>query len=368
MIEKFSSYLESMDFIKVTSNIPEVTLFFQIENNFVNVINLMDCREKVKFSIQNYDFIKDKIKELFEKKHYNNIHILNLIVAEDYELTRDIRQEDQFCWFIESAELKLMIEEHQAQDFYGMKRMIIEGLFQIKKDKFLQFPKKSENELLRRSSSNVIISDLSKRTGKSKNKIIKKIKKQYSFVSIFFVAINVLIFILCTQGVNLLYNKGTLLGPAIFENNQYYRLITAMFLHGDLNHLISNMMLLYFLGDLLEQKIGHIKFGVLYLLSGIGGGIASVGYEYASKEFIPSIGASGAIFGLMGVLLYLVICNKGKLNDITLPRIAIMIIYSIYSGLIGTNIDNAAHIGGLMSGIIISVILGVKISSKVKKS
>ena len=82
-------------------------------------------------------------------------------------------------------------------------------------------------------------------------------------------------------------------------------------------------------------------------------------YSTYLQTFTDSIGASGAIFGVIGALLWMVLKNKGKVESITLGKIMFLAIYSLYSGFISTNVDNAAHIGGFIGGIWIAMAVGV---------
>ncbi len=91
--------------------------------------------------------------------------------------------------------------------------------------------------------------------------------------------------------------------------------------------------------------------------AGILGNVASCYYEYVTKLTYSSIGASGAIFGIVGALLLLVLLKKGEGKSISIFQMGFMILYSIYSGLRGTNINNIAHIGGLISGFILAWLL-----------
>jgi len=182
-------------------------------------------------------------------------------------------------------------------------------------------------------------------------------KQEKPIVSIVLVALNIIVFLVCTFTGVLLYNIGALSGPLVIKYGQYYRMITAMFLHADIDHLVGNMIFLYFLGAMMEKELGHIRYGILFLVSGLCGGLLSMGFEYYSGNFIGSIGASGAIFGVLGGVLFIVIKNKGKWESITLTRLIFVIAYSLYYGFTATNVDNAAHVGGLLSGIIITALL-----------
>lgn len=130
-----------------------------------------------------------------------------------------------------------------------------------------------------------------------------------------------------------------------------------MFLHSGINHLFNNMLILFFLGSMIEKEVGHIRYGVLYFLSGIGGNLLSLYSRALHGDPTASLGASGAVFGLDGVLLAMVLFSGRKMENVTPVRVLLMIVYSLYSGFTGRNIDNAAHVGGLLTGFMAAGIM-----------
>ncbi|MCR5754331.1 MAG: rhomboid family intramembrane serine protease [Acetatifactor sp.] len=181
--------------------------------------------------------------------------------------------------------------------------------------------------------------------------------KGLPIVSGILVAINVIVFLLCTFSGNLLYNMGELSVGGVVAGKEFWRIATAMFLHGDINHLFNNMVLLFFMGAMIEKEVGHIKYAICFFLSGIGGNLLSLMYKILMGEMAASLGASGAIFGLDGLLLALVLFSKRKIENVTPARVVLMIALSLYSGFTGANIDNAAHVGGLLTGLLLGILL-----------
>ncbi|MGI6006066.1 MAG: rhomboid family intramembrane serine protease [Ruminococcus sp.] len=141
--------------------------------------------------------------------------------------------------------------------------------------------------------------------------------------------------------------------PPLILAGEYYRLFTCMFLHFGFEHLFNNMLLLFFLGGYLERAAGHIKYLVIYLLGGLGGSLLSFSYNLDLERNVASAGASGAVFAVIGAMVYIVIRNKGRLEDISLQRLLLMAALSIYFGFASGGVDNIAHIGGLISGFLI---------------
>lgn len=176
-------------------------------------------------------------------------------------------------------------------------------------------------------------------------------------ITILFLVLNVGAYILYTLLGEIVYNIGNLNADAVIADGEYYRLVSCVFLHGSIDHIIGNMVFLVALGEMLEYEIGHVRFFLLYMLSGVGGSIFSLTYMMISMVPYRSVGASGAISGLIGALLLLVISNNGRYEGISLPRILLAIFYMVYTGLQSDTTDNAAHIGGLVCGFAIMLVL-----------
>jgi membrane associated rhomboid family serine protease len=130
--------------------------------------------------------------------------------------------------------------------------------------------------------------------------------------------------------------------------DQYYRLFTSMFLHASLWHIGFNMLVLWMLGPQLEQVLGHVRFTVLYVVAGIGGSVAS--FWFSSPEIV-GIGASGAIFGLMGA--YVVV---GRALRADISQVIGLIALNVVIGFVAGGVDWRAHLGGLATGALVGAI------------
>ena len=160
-----------------------------------------------------------------------------------------------------------------------------------------------------------------------------------------------------TEDAAFMFQHGAMYEPTVTQGHEFYRIFTSMFLHFGISHLVNNMVLLGALGWNLELEIGKVRFVIIYFASGIIGNIVSLFYDLTLEQPAVSAGASGAIFGLMGALLYVVIANRGRLGRLSGRGVLVMIALSLYFGLTSTGVDNWAHIGGLICGFVTSVIL-----------
>lgn len=141
-------------------------------------------------------------------------------------------------------------------------------------------------------------------------------------------------------------------------NGEIWRLLTCAFLHIGVLHLIVNMYALYVIGPQLENFFGRWKYLLIYLMSAISGSLLSIAF---SSHI--SAGASGAIFGLLGALLYFGYHYRVYLGNIMKSQIIPIIILNLAIGFIVSGIDNAAHIGGLVAGVFAAMAVGVKYKS-----
>ena len=145
--------------------------------------------------------------------------------------------------------------------------------------------------------------------------------------------------------------------PSDVQEGQYWRLLTSTFMHFDFEHIMNNMLILACAGVILEKALGHIRYLVLYLLAGVGGSTLSCMQMIYRKEEALAAGASGAIFGIIGALLWIVIRHKGRYETLTGGGLVFMIVLSIYSGVKNGGVDNWGHIGGLLMGFLLAIIL-----------
>lgn len=137
-----------------------------------------------------------------------------------------------------------------------------------------------------------------------------------------------------------------------FMSGQWYQVITSMFLHFGIAHLFNNMILLTYVGCQLERMVGKLPYLLLYIGSGVVGNIASLWYYHSIGEYAVSAGASGAIFGVIGALFIILTMNRTNSAETTPRRLFFLAFITIYYGMTTIGVDNAAHIGGLISGII----------------
>jgi rhomboid protease GluP len=176
-----------------------------------------------------------------------------------------------------------------------------------------------------------------------------------------FAALNILVFlVLAAWNLSFteyspasLYWLGANFAPWV-EQGQWWRFLTSMFLHFGLMHLLFNTVSLLFLGRILEPMLGYLPFATIYLLTGICGSAAS----YLFNDTVISAGASGGIFGLFGVFIAVLLTNimRKDVRDEWLKSVGAILAINLGMGLF-LPVDNAAHLGGLLTGFVLGVIM-----------
>lgn len=297
------------------------------------------------------DLIKtDNIRKSIKKKTYSlKMNVLNILVdyGEDINL---VNNKD-----INSVKVGTSKDVKKSSELLEMFPSLIESL-KLKKNDVVEFFKMTEE------MNNKNVED---------EKVFKKWNTKPSKFSVtnILIAINILVFILMYVFGNGSEDNLTLVAfganyAPLVKQGEVYRFITSTFIHIGILHLFFNMYALSIIGLEIEKFYGKTKFLIVYLLSGIMGSLASCIF---SADYI-SAGASGAIFGLFGSLLYFGLQYRATLDGFLRSSIMPVIVLNLVIGFVIPGIDVSVHIGGLIAGFMISKILGVDGKFKLKES
>lgn len=209
-----------------------------------------------------------------------------------------------------------------------------------------------------------LTTEINQKTEEDNIKAESVFKDKKPIVTYLLIFINVLLFILMyvfgsgSEDALTLIKFGANQRTLVISYHQYYRLLTACFLHIGIVHLIFNIYALYVIGSQVEKFYGKVKYILIYLISGICGNLLSICFHSSITA-----GASGAIFGLLAAILYFGYHYRLYLGNALKTQIIPVIVLNLLLGFISQGVDNAAHIGGLISGIFISMVCGVKYKS-----
>ena len=198
-----------------------------------------------------------------------------------------------------------------------------------------------------------VTNDINSKTAKENRKYEEVFRPKKIVVTYVLIALCTLVYIL-----QILFPSLTTLGAvngSLVRSGQVYRLVTGMFMHGSIWHLLCNMYSLYVIGCATENYFGKKKFLLIYFVSGIIGSMFSCIFNTGW-----SLGASGAIFGLMGALCYFGYYYRLYMGKALYSEIIPVIVLNLALSLVVSNIDFYAHIGGLIGGVFITMGLGIK--------
>ncbi len=174
------------------------------------------------------------------------------------------------------------------------------------------------------------------------------------------IVINAVLFLIADLGGRFfgteLYRMGVAYYPFIVGGGEWYRLLSACFLHSSIEHLTGNMISLGVFGYRLEGRLGHMRMLLLYLAAGIAACAASIFINHSLGNDYMTLGASGAIFGIMGVLTVVLIRGGGRLDGVGLPQLAFAAAMAVYSGTQSETVDQIGHVAGLAAGLLLGAL------------
>ena len=294
----------------------------------------------------NFDIYKTKqiIKNIKRKTFTFNINALNIFLnlGDNVNISRDEE--------INYGNIKC-INVNDINDLNKYK-MINEYFPKITKK--LDFEEKGVELFMK------ITSDINKKNEEDAYRAEDIFKPKKPIITYLLIGINTELFLLMyligngSTSVNTLLNFGASY-PKLIRAGDYYRLISSAFLHIGVVHFLFNNYALYVIGPQLESFFGKTKFIIIYLFSAISGNLLSMIFNNSIGA-----GASGAIFGLLGSLLYFGYHYRVYLGSVIKSQIIPLILINLFIGFTLEGIDNAAHIGGLIGGVLITMALGIK--------
>lgn len=251
-------------------------------------------------------------------------------------------------------------ESVKIMDSKNIETIKVSKINDFKKNKVVNefFPKVKDAVLTEKSDAIEffkLTEDMNQKTIRNEKKLEKIFSPKKPVMTYLLIVINILVFL-----SSIVYGDFTL-GYAnnyvqIFTYNEYYRLITSMFLHGSIIHIGFNMYALYILGPVVERYYGKSKFLLIYFVSGILGNLFSCLF---ASEITFSLGASGAIFGLLGSIAYFTYYYRATIQGLLKSQIIPTIAVNLLIGFMLPGIDVSAHVGGLVGGLLISMGIGI---------
>lgn len=397
-------YIISQGYRMIMTNQKDIEV---LENTFEpGVLLLLIHKEKKSYSTELVNQLQEAMKAQFELKGLIIKDFLTIIVEEEssYYKNRDLEADCDSFWIVQLDKALFTFSQGSVSQFYGLEKILEQYLSQLPKKNRISLPtqepreelqvmgversieaeedddrnhqietevisrNKKEEDLQPRSILKRSLSKEKKVLSSKRGKILEvpnrflRYKQRTSLMTLALIIINVFIFIYLefignTQNVTFMLSVGAANAQAIKSTGGYLSLITSMFLHFGWGHLFNNMFVLFFLGTTLEKAIGHLRFLIVYLVGGLAGSLLSYQFALSTNHYYVSAGASGCIFAVVGTLFYIVLRNKGRFEDLSLHRMILMLVFSIYSGISNAGVDNMAHLGGFLGGLFLGVLL-----------
>jgi len=361
--EKLGINLTSAGFQWLNSNTQNIYLYYRIEEKGVSVISIIDTTDGREITQDQYAHIINQIMVNFNNTYSLPGRLLNLVLTFDPNKVKHLTAADSQAshWIVDLSTYRLMIYENESGNFSGLDKML---------EQLLDMEQREQGQ----TTEGLHNSGVSGGQYTSNPQYAQNEKKttwavQLTLVNMVLVAINIIAYII-THYTSLfgtpeeMFQKGAFSWYYVVENHEYYRFITSMFMHADFSHIFGNMLVLFFLGTNLERAVGKLKYLFIYFGAGILAGIASFGYnmwmEYGAKSIYDTtfgIGASGAIFGVVGALLFIILIHRGYHDGISASQVLIFTGINIYNGVIDRQIDQSAHVGGFIAGFILAAIV-----------
>lgn len=262
------------------------------------------------------------------------------------------------------------------KDFDNIKCANVKNIDDLSKYSFIinTFPNIFEVENVKEEGIELFIKltdDINKKNYEETKKAESVFSKKKPVMTYVFMVICTLLYVLTALksgsffdlNLNVLYDFGGLVNFDMLNRDfsEIYRLVSSIFLHASILHFLCNIYSLYIIGPQLESFFGKVKYTIIFIGSGIIGNLLSMVFL---QNGIITIGASGAIFGLLGALLYFGYHYRVYLSGVMKSQIIPIIMLNLLIGVLATGINNFAHLGGLLGGFLVAKSVGVKYKSE----
>jgi len=327
-------------------------VWLENKNNEYSIIRIV-TRKIINKEQYDYDILKTKhiAKQLKRKLLDFSMNVLSIYLDKNFYTNKIDNFDEKY--------ISILIKDED--DFINNE--YINKAYKNLRDKFTY--KEEGFELISKLTKEIEEKNI--KEGQEREKYMRNNKPIITYILIF---INIVMFVLMYMLGNGSENTNTLIDFGanyilLTKAGEYYRLITSGFLHIGVIHLLLNMYSLYIVGSQVEYFYGKVKYTIIYLFSLIMGSLFTVALSSVNTV---SAGASGAIFGLLGSILYFGIKYRGYIGNSLVNQIVPVVVLNLIIGFTTPGIGNAAHIGGLIGGYLISMAVGIGIDKKEQRS
>lgn len=330
----------------------EIRVFYKYYEEGFHVVMLVDMEHGHRMTAGQHKVLEERVKSLFFHPQGKlsdfpdgfpvyHVETLTLLMGRENNELRSLSAQLENTWVYLTNEKRLFIYENQPGDFWGLRNAV-------------------EN-----------MNPAEDFQGKRVDPVKKTVNgiKYIPFATIGLVLLNVIVYIVLecmgdTENALYIAAHGGLYPNFILYDHQWWRILTSGFIHFGIQHLVNNMIIFACVGSRLERAVGHVRLVMIYLIALIGGGMLSYFVMVYTGDYAVAAGASGAVFGTIGALLWVVIWHRGRFEGLTTRGLVFMILLSLYYGISTIGVDNWAHAGGILAGFTAAVILYHRKSQK----
>ncbi len=328
MLCPFETIFQQYGYQPVSPHINGLFFHFRQEREIGYIIVTIDETCGIHLTHDQLVRISWQFRDFLMERECTVNHFLYLLVTDDPSSGKRLFDQQECYWLVDVSERQLMVFEDSDPYFETLRRPIEDYLLR-EPAKAMDPLKRSRPDFLKAGTLALLLAN---------------------------VAVFLLTSLLAPFLASQPWEQGALYWGAVLQDHQYYRLLTSMFLHQGADHLFNNMLVLLLIGTYVERKTGTLSYLILYFSSGLLAGCTSMVYNMWQGEHAYSVGASGALFGIMGALLCIVLFKRDK-QEYNLRQILFLAAISLYGGLVSQGVDNAAHIGGFISGFLVACLL-----------
>lgn len=334
-IGQITNQLLRSGFSKAIVNGEHVEVALKNKNGDAYAVVLVDCSYFPDLNVESYENMLRGIRSSLYRYNFNEVRLLSVLCTEAPQDVKELVAGFGEHWVVDTKEKRLLIYENQIVSFLDAKEIIEEAIL-------YDSPQMAE--------------DVRK---------IKQQKKMFweNWCTYGLVLVNVIAFLVLsmygdTEDGYFMEQHGAMSISLVGQGFWQWRLFTSIFMHFGISHLLNNMFTLLIMGMYVEKRMSKWKYLTIYLGAGIIGNLVSLYYYIGTHQMnVVCAGASGAVFGLMGALLWIVICNYGRVDDLSWMHIAFLIVLCVYIGFSDSSVGNAAHIGGVIGGFLLAMLL-----------
>jgi len=335
IFEQFSDYFRNRNFDPIPTDSNAVTMYGTFDGNHLYLINLIQLHDEYELDFERYLEYKQLTMEQFSENEADKTILLNIIITDKIDQIYDV--------FNYTPDL--------GEDFIDVIWLV------DKTNETLVIPKKQLRNVLR------IEKDLKKILKHETTNYYELDQRQAPPFSVYaLIAINILVWLIVealgsSTEVETLIAAGAMKYDLVVGQQDYYRLFTAMFLHIGFAHLFHNMFSLYIFGSRLEKFLTPLQFMVVYLGAGLMGSLGSMARAGLTGNYPVAAGASGAVYGLMGSLLFISLIQRRSIDGINTYVLWLFFVVGIAYSVMVPGIDIFAHLGGFIGGLLLTSIM-----------